>query len=121
MVGCELDWASGRGEGCSSIALRSIACSRVFASRRETSEPRQRSRSSNHAWRNLLAVAELAWPYTTVELLSKLTGRSLWLVEADLGDLEDRQVIQRLSDGRAEPLVQSDVLHEWSTPHRQLR
>jgi eukaryotic-like serine/threonine-protein kinase len=52
----------------------------------------------------LLAFVHLAWPNTDLALLTRVSGRTAWLLEAELDKLSRAGAVRLLPDGRARPL-----------------
>lgn len=66
-----------------------------------------------------LAWIALAWPHSTIALLSAAMARPAWRVEAEVEDLEREGSATRLADGRAQPLAVARALHTWSPATRR--
>jgi len=69
--------------------------------------------------RVLLAWIALAWPHSTDEILATVVDRPTWMLEPEIELLIREDLVQRLDDGRLQPLVLPDVLQVWPDEARR--
>ncbi len=67
----------------------------------------------------LLAWIALAWPHSQFDLLVRVAERPRWMLEPEVELLVSDGLVQRLDDGRLQPLVIPEALQVWPEDRRR--